>query len=190
MMRATILSVLAMSAFGSAIAEARISETRTSLGKYTLIEEVSQEEVPIMHVNQNWTKLNLSFLTGDKAAQISIVDNGAHLDIGIHVAGCNGGSSPYSYIEERSSRSLYYNAEKDAKVLFKNCPTLTAEQTNRYLVELHQARSEWPAAFAALKTRAQKVFGGWHKRCLKYAPISPGTFFPDPDCVRYSATSN
>ena len=190
MKSAPLIAAFVILAFGSANAEARITETRTPLGKYTLIEEVSQEEVPITHVNQNWTKLHLSFLTGDKAAQINIVDNGAHLDIGIHVAGCNGGSSPYSYIEERSSRSLYYNAEKDAKVLFKNCPTLTAEQTNRYLVELHQARSEWPVAFAALKTRAQKVFGGWHKRCVKYAPTVPGTLFPDPDCLRYSARSN
>ena len=187
---APLIAALAILAFGSANAEARITETRTPLGKYTLIEVVSQEEIPIMHVNQNWTKLYVRFLTGDNAAEINIIDNGAHLEIGIHIAGCHGGDSPYSYIEERPDRPLYYNIEKAAKALFKICPRLTAEQKNRYFAELQQARSEWPVAFDALKSRAQSVFGGWRRRCVKYASITPGSFFADPDCLRYSARSN
>ena len=187
---APLIAALAILAFSSANAEARITKTRIPLGKYTLIEEISAEEVPIMHVNQNWTKLHLSFLTSDNVAEVSVVDNGAHLNIIVHVAGCNGGDSPYGYVEKRPSKELYFNTVRAAKALFNDCPTLTAGQTNRYLAELRQARSEWPAAFDALKSRAQKVFGGWHKRCVKYAPIAPGIFFPNPDCLRYSARSN
>lgn len=174
-------------------AEARIAESRTPLGMFTLVEEVSvlgPDEVPIMHVDQDWTKLHLVFSTADRLTKLEVVDDGGNLEIAIDSAGCLSRSYPFGYGEDPRGRKLHRAMEAAAKALFKICPKLSPTQKSRYLAELRQTRSEFPEALAAMKTRATAIFGGWRRRCTKYSSRLSGDPFSTWRCLRYSAPSN
>jgi hypothetical protein len=122
------LIVLAMVMLTEVSVEARITETSTSLGAYVLIEEVSAleaGETPIMHVNRNWTKLHLRFVTADKVAIVDVVDDGQRLAIEIETSKCFSTTWPVEYGNESSGASLHLRTEKAAKAIFKLCRTLT-----------------------------------------------------------------
>jgi hypothetical protein len=193
------LSVLAASALFAGSAEAGITETATPLGKYTLIETVSVLEPGdphIMHVNQNWTKLRLSFVSDDKALRFDIEDDGGELRINADIVRCSGFKSG-RYGTDRSGASLHLQTENFVKWLVKSCDSMASEQKASLLNNLLQARAEFPAALDELKARATRVFGGWQKRCIKYSTpkvqkigkmrvievIDP---LRVPDCVLYS----
>lgn len=174
-------------------AEARITESRTPLGTFTLIEEVSvlePGELPIMHVDQDWTKLHLVFSTADKVTKVEIIDDGGSLEIAIEAAGCLSRSYPFGYDPAPSGRKLHRAMEASLNALFKLCRTLPAAQKSRHLTELRQAHPEFGAALEALKARATTTFGGWRRRCTKYSSERPENPFWGPECVRYSALSN
>ncbi len=188
-----LISTIGALVLTSTGAASRITETRTPLGRFTLVEEVSAlepGETPIMHVNEHWTKLHLVFSSADRTTKVDVVDDGGRLEIAIESGGCLSRSYPFSYGEDDKGRKLHAQMERWLKDLFKLCPKLTPAQKSTHLAELRQTRSEFPAALQRMKTRAAAVFGGWRRRCTKYSSERSGNPFWGPECVRYSARSN
>lgn len=177
----------------AAPAEARVTESRTQLGSFTLVEEVSvlgPDEVPIMHVDQDWTKLHLQFTTSDKVTTVEIVDDGGNLEIAIEATRCSSRSYPFGYGEDPRGKKLHRAMEAAVNALFKICTRLSPAQKGAHLAELRETRPDFPAALEAMKTRATAVFGGWRRRCTKFSSRISGDPFPFFRCLRYSAPRN
>jgi hypothetical protein len=174
-------------------AEARTTEVRTPLGAFTLVEEVSvlePDELPIMHVDQDWTKLHLVFRTADKLTKVEIIDDGSSLEIAIEAGRCLSRTYPFGYDLRPRGEKLHRAMEASLDALFKLCRTLSEAQKSRHLTELRQSRPEFGGALEAMKARSTAVFGGWRRRCTKYSSRRSDNPFWGPDCVRYSARSN
>ena len=152
---------------------AGVTETRRTIGAYELVERthrLERGEVPIMHVNQNYSTLALIF--GDAAFNVSLVDTGQVVSFEARGTRCASSQWPLRWQMKRGEPGLFRNFVRFVAALERVCTSDPA--VNRaFVARLRASQADFIAGVEQMKARAVTIMGPLRNRCPP-APIRRG----------------
>jgi len=161
------------------------TEQSTPYGAFNVIVEVRTAdpgEVPIMHVNTEWTKLRLRWSSADAALTADLIDNGRFMVIELKGYDCFSNSFYFAYRNRAGEPDLRWRLADALANLLKVCPRIPEPLRAAYIAEFERSEADYRIAVEAMKAQALLLFYNTLKRCLPKGPSFGG--WDQPDCEK------
>lgn len=183
--------------FATVLASASSSSAETTyereqFASFTVeTEKYRNTGIPIFHVANAWTKVNLIWRSSDGFASASVVDDGWQTSLAITVRGdnpersCLSTTAPVGAIGRPPSTPAFWHwASTSFGDLLKLCTVANERQKAAYRSEFLAAAKDYPRAADAWKIASIRAFGSIEHRCVRtertYDPL------PNMKCVEWS----
>lgn len=189
------LALMAAAWCFGAPAFAEVTEATTDLGGgFSLIVEEARlgpNELPIMHVSQNWTKLHLRYDDTAQNVRLAVIDNGNWLEVKVTQANhpCTLVGNATGYPAEGQDASLWQEMGAVLGRYVSICPNMTAVRRRAIMDGWRAARPSFATALIEVRQRAARIFPQNPTRCarltVEYTPV-PTQVCADPNAPEAS----